>query len=110
MSAYVDSKNSLPAGAFEKIAVSSSAIGITSTLVTVNEAGGLKKRAVSALISVETNSIRLRIDGTDPDASTGHLLAAGDYITIQGESNISRLKMIRASADAVVQVTIFYNR
>lgn len=94
------------AGAFEKITVSTVAIGPTAALLLSTT----KARAARALISVETNSIRIRFDGSDPDANTGHLLTAGAYFTVDGTKNVGRIKMIRASADATVQLTLFYKR
>lgn len=97
-----------PAGGFEKIAVTT-AIGITASKLKINQSGGAFKRAVRAFITVETASIRMRFDGTDPDSSTGHLIASGDYFTIDGEQNVANLKMIQGSGAATVQVTLFYN-
>jgi len=91
--------------AFEKIAVSTTAIGFTTT--NIYPASGVQIPRSAALISVETNSIRVRTDGSDPTATDGHLLAAGDYMMIMGTTAMSQLKMIRASADATVQVTFY---
>lgn len=107
-SSYVTDET--PAGGFEKIAVSTTVKQITATNLAVNEVGGLVKRACKAFLTVETNSIRVRWDGTNPDSTTGHLLTSGSSLTIIGESNVSRLRMIRASADADVHVTFYYNR
>ena len=98
-----------PAGDFEKITVSTTAVGPDAAKLVINQTGGHFKRAVRAFLTVETNTIRIRFDGTNPDSSTGHALAAGDFMTVDGEQNVSRIKMIRASADATVQVTYFYN-
>jgi hypothetical protein len=98
-----------PAGDFEKIAVAGTAVGIDSAKLKVNQAGGAFKRAVRAFITVESNSIRMRFDGTDPDSSTGHLIASGDYFTLDGEQNVAALKMIQGAGAATVQVTLFYN-
>jgi hypothetical protein len=101
----------LTAYAFETITVSTTALGITSTLLTVtptqNGAGDLKRHAKRALLSIETNSIRIRMDGTDPTAGVGHLLTAGDYFWVTGEDALRKLRMIRASADASVSVTLY---
>ena len=97
-----------PAGDFEKLTISTAVVPPTASKILVNQTGGFHKRAVRAFITVETNSIRIRFDGTDPDSTTGHLIIAGDYITIEGEANVSRLRMIRATADATVQITYYY--
>lgn len=108
MNSYISSQS--PAGDFEKITVSTVVKQIDATKLKVNQSGGKFKRAVRAFLTVETNTIRIRFDGTDPDSSTGHSLVSGDSIVIEGEQNVSKLRMIRASADATVQVTIFYNQ
>lgn len=97
--------------AFETITVSTTAIGITSTLATetptVNAPLDIKRGVRAALFSVETNNIRVRFDGTDPTASVGHLVTAGDFLWVEGHDALLRLRMIRASADAAVSVTLF---
>jgi hypothetical protein len=98
-----------PAGGFEKIAVSTTAVAIDAAKLLTNLAGGGRKRAVRAFCTVESNSVRFRFDGTAPDSSTGHLVAAGVYFTVDGEGNVANLQMIRGSGDATVQVTLFYN-
>ena len=98
-----------PAGTFETINVSTTAIGVTASLLEVGLPGGFHRRAVKLYISNETNSIRVRWDGTAPTASVGHLLTAGDSITIEGEQNCSNFKAIRVSADATLMVTVYYN-
>lgn len=108
MNSYITDQS--PAGAFETITVSSTAIGLTSSLLVVPELNGLKKRAVRVFFTVESNSIRLRFDGSDPTASVGHLLIDGDHYTIEGEQNLEKLRFIRVGSDATVQATIFYNR
>lgn len=108
MSTYLGTLGPLPAGDFEQITVSTTALGGTSTKLAINLEGGKVRRAVKIRVSVETNSIRYRIDGTDPTASIGHLVVAGEYFDLEGETNISRLRMIRASADATVNITYFY--
>lgn len=98
-----------PAGDFEKIAVSTGVVGPTAAKLEIGRPGGFHKRAIRIFVTVETNSVRMRWDGTVPDATTGHLLAAGDSIYLEGESNVGNLKMIRATADAVVSITYYYN-
>lgn len=101
--------DSTPAGDFETLTVSTVVLPITAAKVKINETGGRYKRAVKIFLTVETNSIRVRWDGTDPTASVGHLLTAGSSLTIIGDQNCSRFRMIRASADATTMMTIYYN-
>lgn len=98
-----------PAGGFDTQTISTTALGITAAKLLIYQTGGFNKRPVKAFLTVETNSIRVRWDGTDPTASVGHLLTAGSSITLIGEGNVSKLKMIRSSADATVMITLYYN-
>jgi hypothetical protein len=99
-----------PAGDFETITVSSTAVPFTASKVTINQAGGQYKRAVKAFITVENNSIRVRMDGTAPTTTVGHLLTAGDGLLVTGDGNVANTKMIAAASDGTVQVTYYYNR
>lgn len=89
---------------FETITVSSTAIGLTSTLITPAN----KQAALEVLITCETGNVRFRMDGTDPTSSVGHLLPATSSLTVTGLNNLKRLKFIRVSVDATLQVTFFY--
>lgn len=97
-----------PADGFDTQTVSTTALSITASKLVTNQAGGFYRRAVKAFLTVETNSIRVRWDGTVPTATVGHLLTAGSSLTLYGEQNCSRLSMIRASADATVMITLSY--
>lgn len=81
---------------YESKTVSSAAVGVTAA-----------KCRLAAYITVETNPIRYRIDGTDPTTAEGHLVAANEYIWLANETAISNLKMIATGADATVRVTHF---
>jgi hypothetical protein len=97
--------------AFETITVSTTGIGITITLLTqtptTNGALDTKRHAQAALLSVVTDAIRIRLDGTDPTAAVGHLITAGDYVLIEGEDALRKLRMIRVTTDATVSVSLF---
>lgn len=58
-----------------------------------------------AVISVETQAVRMRDDGTDPTASIGFPLATGTPFTYDGE--LSRLKLIAQTGTATVNVWYF---
>ena len=85
---------------FEQITVGVAAIGPTAAKV---EGGG--RPALRLLVTTETNSIRYRVDGTDPTATVGHLVAAPGSFEVTNPQDIRRFKMIRASADATVNIT-----
>jgi len=93
---------------WEKITPSAS-IGITASLIrpTTGKNAGLTAKA--ALIGVETNPIRIRMDGTAPTATNGLLLKADSYLTIINAENISNLLMIDDGATtAAVMVLLFF--
>jgi hypothetical protein len=63
------------------------------------------------VISVETNTIRYRVDGTDPTSSEGHSVPASvgpdTYLRLWGPNTLLKCKLIRVSADATVRVTYY---
>ena len=59
-----------------------------------------------SFITIETASIRYRIDGTAPTAAIGHLLNAGDILILDSASDIANFKSIRTgSVSAVINCT-----
>lgn len=96
-----------PTYAFETLTVGAAAMGITSTLVDrPSTTNGQSRTAEYALLTVETNSIRYRTDGTAPTAAVGHLLVAGDVLVLDNLDDIRRFKAIQVSAGASVQVSL----
>lgn len=81
-------------------ATTGSAVGVTAATAFPGNA-----QATYGLFSVETNNIRWRVDGTDPDASTGHLIESGQYFEIHGAENLRNLKMIGSGGTATIQCT-----
>ncbi len=61
-------------------------------------------------ITVETNSIRWRVDEGDPDADDGHVLIAGASLSIKDGLAIEQFKMIGTNeqAGSVVIVTYYH--
>lgn len=108
---------SLPAIDYEAITVSTVSIGFTTAKIVVQTASTNTtegsayidtKRVDEALVTVETNPIRFRLDGTAPTSAEGHLLQAGDSIVVSGFSNVSKLRFIRqGGADATLRVTYY---
>jgi hypothetical protein len=91
-------RRNTPAGliyqGFQRIATNSTATGLNSTVAA----------GQAFLISVETQSIRLRFDSTAPTANTGILLiAANSPFWIDGVKG-STVKIARATAGAIVNV------
>lgn len=86
--------------AYEAITVSSTSIGFTSA--TYNPAEG---QASQALITIETNPIRFRGDGTAPTATEGHVINPGQMIDVCGSLAVRNFRMIRTGSDATARVT-----
>lgn len=98
--------------AFEKLTIPGSSTPLTSTVY--NKADVLsgaqsgqvvRKIAKFATITVETDQIRYRLDGTDPDATTGHLLNVGDALYLNSEDDIRKFRAIRVTNSATIQVS-----
>lgn len=84
------------------ITVSTTALGLTAATYDQSAAGGPK--ATQALVSIETNSVRVTVDGTAPTSAVGLLVTAGSTFVVCG-NNIALLRAIRVSADAGMQAT-----
>jgi len=88
---------------FEKLAVSTVAVGLTAA----KYAPASGAPAGLARVSVETNTIRWRADGADPDTTTGNLYTANTTFDLDSPGAIKRFKAIRVSADATIHVTYY---
>lgn len=92
--------------AFETITVSGTAVGFTATTYHVKSSTNAPhKIAEFAVVSVETDSIRYRTDGSDPTGSVGHLLMAGDVLFLSSADDVRKFKAIRVTTDATLQVS-----
>lgn len=58
-------------------------------------------------VEVLTNGVYYTMDGSTPSATNGQKLNAGDSLTIAGRQKISNLKMIRQSADSLVNLAYY---
>jgi hypothetical protein len=77
---------------------------VSTTAVALPAAGESPKRAV---ITVHTNAIRYRLDGTNPSTTVGHLAPTGTVIELMGPTEIASFRMIRnAAADSEVAISI----
>lgn len=82
---------------FESITVSSVVIALTAAKYG-------KSGVNSILVTVETASVRFRVDGGDPSSAVGHLIDTGGKLLFSGD--LSKVKFIRAAAsDALIQVS-----
>ena len=100
----------LRALAFDDLTVSTTALPAAPNTILTNTGTGNNSTitACAAVITCNTNAIRLTVDGTTPTAAKGHRLAAGDpSFVIYGTANLRLLKVIRESADSNVSITYF---
>jgi len=96
----VKEKTVLKPKSFEKITVSSSAVGIN--IPTYD----LMDIQTKAIITIENGSIRFKIDGNNPTSTDGHLLNDGDTLKLESTEEIENFKCIRNSdVDAILQVS-----
>lgn len=91
----------------ETITVSSSAIGITSTLCRAN-AGDATSTRVNAMLQVKANGIYFSLHSASATPDAGDFEAVpGDTLILNGPS-VNKLRMIRSGgADATVHVQCF---
>ena len=67
---------------------------------------GLAGRMVEwAMLTVETDQIRYRIDGGVPSSSVGHLMNVGDPLVLVGVVAIQNFQAIKVTNNATIQVT-----
>lgn len=62
------------------------------------------EKAVKAMLSVEGDSIRYRVDGGNPTTTVGFLVNNGDIVELEGFNDIKFFKAIRVTTDATVSV------
>lgn len=88
---------------FQKLVVSGTAVGFTNP---IDYAGkSIEPSAVSFIC--ETDQIRFRVDGIDPDASTGVLVEKGDLVELTNPKAIKKFKAIKVTNDATLQIHYF---
>lgn len=75
-------------------------VGSTAAVLTAAKYAG----ATTALITVETASIRMRMDGTAPTSTVGTLLNAGDQRLLTSPEQIAGFQAIAVGSDATIQV------
>jgi hypothetical protein len=104
----------IPLG-YARFATVSSAITLGSTAPTAGTAytaltlNGLSVTPRHAVINIETQSVRVRDDGTAPTASEGTLVAAGSTIVMENETDALRqTKIIETAASAQVTVRWYF--
>ena len=91
-------------GSYEVIAVGDTPIGLTAAKLN----GPTGVRNSQALISVENYSIRWTADGTEPSATVGMLMQAGDSMVLTGKQALNNFKMHFVTSEASVRVHYWY--
>ena len=68
------------------------------------------ERVLGALITFETNNIRIAFDSTPTQAGLGHLMTSNHVLELTSGDKVMALKFISAVADThgAMQVTLFY--
>ncbi len=64
-------------------------------------------RASAALVEVIAEGIYYTFNGTNPASNNGHKLNVGDQLPVAGYEKVSKLKMVKNTTTATVQVTYF---
>lgn len=83
--------------------------GITTSLLLPTSGNYKNMYAKAALINVETNPIRIKMDGNDPTATVGMLLPVGTFYTISNPANVKNFRCIDTGAGASsVKVLVFH--
>lgn len=86
------------AATWEKVTVAATAIGLSAG--TISPSGRPVRKA--CLLTLETAQVRWRVDGTNPDASTGHLMDPGGAVTIRGGTDLTAFRAIRVGGTSGV--------
>lgn len=82
---------------FESVTVSTTAVTLTAATYT---------NCDNALITVETDQVRFRLDGVAPTSSVGHVLDAGDTLILDSADQIVGARFIRSGgSDATLRVS-----
>lgn len=115
-------QGALPAMGFEALTISTVSVPLTSTVYQTSVTAGSGQAGVGsdaaqtlsrisakfATITVETNPIRVRFDGTAPTSTNGHLFQPGAVIELLSQGQIQNFRAIRASSatgDATLMIT-----
>ena len=77
----------------------------TALTVPAANRNGLKQQPTLAFITAETQGVRWRDDDTDPTASVGMPLAAGETLVYDGD--LTKIKFIEQTASAKLNVSYY---
>ena len=91
---------------YHTLTVSTSAVGASDWSAAVPDT-----HVVSAIITVEDNPIRFRVDGTSPAADEGHEAQDTEIITLDTEIEVRNFEAIKhstAGGDAKLKMTTYF--
>ena len=74
------------------------------TLLSLVSGNAFNARTTMVMLSVETDSLRLTLDGTAPTATKGHLINPGKIMMLT-RAEADAAKMIRVTTDSKIQVS-----
>lgn len=86
---------------YESIPVGSAAVGLSADKVTPSNSPPPQ----GAYLTLETDKIRTRFDGTNPSDTEGHILKPDDTMLITGRNSLMKFRAIRVSTDANLRVS-----
>ena len=90
----------------EKITISTVAKGFTSSLILPTSGDYINIGCREVFITLEDANIRFWLNGDTPTTSMGHLLKAGEDLTIEAPNDIANFLAIRDDAvDGVLMCT-----
>ena len=88
---------------YESITVNT-AVGFTAAKI-VRAISGTGRQADFALVTVETDQIRYRLDGVAPTSSEGHLVSTGSSFELNGALMIQNFLAIKVTNNATIKCT-----
>lgn len=74
------------------------------TLLSLVTGNAFNARTTVVMLSVETDALRITLDGTAPTATKGHLLNPGKIVMLT-RAEADAAKMIRVTTDSKIQVS-----
>lgn len=92
-----------PTGYYQRSPRGYQQLTVSSTAVSLTIPAG--KRVTFALVRCSTANVRYRDDGTDPTATVGEPLLAGEVL--EYDANVAAVKFIRQSADATLDISYY---
>ncbi len=95
---------------FATLTVSSTAVGLDSASPAYSSGKVNGKTVRRIFLTVLTDAVTWRADGTAPTATVGHKIAADASLSLTGANYkqlLSQIKFIRVTTDATVHITYF---